>query len=225
MESEIINVSGVGVRQYLHKRLGLVFGRIFGGIVFPSDKPGAVVICGENSEKDMLLKKRHIHSLCEIEAESNQALFRKCVELAIKYQVDGFYGCQSEQQRRVLTVFNEEARRARTQELHIKRAPLIEDDLLIGHFIQILINRLDHSEKSLHLAETPKLQSQLLKIPADISSVKVSDFPLTSSLAIAVGTLDTYQVSDLPKPEQPAYDPLRFRETDTYNPLRFREDG
>jgi hypothetical protein len=210
MEIEVRNVSGVGVRQYHHRRLGLLFGRIFAGIVFPTDKPGAAVICGENSEKDILLKKRHIHSLSEIEGESNQAIFQKCIDLTLKYQIDGFYGCLTDQQRQILSVFNEEARRARTRELHIKYAPLVEDDLLIGHFVQILINRLDRSEKSLHLAETPKLQSQLLKIPADISSVKVGDFPLTSALAIAVGTLDTYEVSDLPEPKQPAYNPLTY---------------
>ena len=180
------------------------------------------MICGENSEKDMLLKKRHIHSLSEIEGESNQALFQKCIDLTLKYQVDGFYGCLTEQQRRVLSIFNEEARRARTTELHIKSAPLIEDNLLIGHFIQILINRLDRSEKSLHLPENPKLQSQLLKIPVDISSVKVGDFPLTSALAIAVGTLDTYKVSEIPEqPEQPAYNPLTFGLGDDDSPFRF----
>jgi hypothetical protein len=223
MEIEVRNVSGLGAQQYHHKRLGLLFGRIFGGIVFPTDKPGAAVICGENSEKDMLLKKRHIHALEEVEAESNQALFRKCIELAVKYQVDGFYGCLIEQQRQILSVFNEEARRAGERELHIKDAPLVEDDLLIGHFVQILINRLERSEKSLHLAETPKLQSQLLKIPADISSVKVRDFPLTSAVAIAVGTLDIYKVSDLPAPEQPAYDPLRYGlgGQDDYDPSKF----
>ena len=92
--------------------------------------------------------------------------------------------------------------------------------MLIGHFIQILINRLDISEKSLQLAETPKLQSQLLKIPTDILSVRIGDFPLTSSLSLAVGTLDTYKVSDLPEPKQPAYNPLRFGlGDDDYNPF------
>ena len=219
---EVRNISGVGAQQYHHKRLGLLFGRIFGGVVFPTDKPGAAVICGENSEKDMLLKKRHIHALEEVEAESNLALFRKCIELTLKYQVDGIYGCLTEQQEQILSVFKQEVRRARTRELYIKNAPLIEDDLLIGHFIQILINRLDRSEKSLHLAETPKIQSQLLKIPADISSVKVSDFPPTSSLAITVGTLDTYEVSDVPvQPEQPAYNPLTFGLGDDDSPFRF----
>ena len=126
-----------------HEWKGRDFGRVFGGLAWPCDKPGFAVIVGEERFPAIGTKDYHSYLIAEVEEQNLQSLISWCAELAGIYNVQNFYGRRHPPCTRYLNARNREAREKGLPEFRVSQAPYSEDGLIEYH-INILLHRLSN---------------------------------------------------------------------------------
>src|SRR3972149_1816775 len=77
-----------------HEWKGIDFGRVIGGLAWPTEKAGFAVVVGEDRFPAIGTKDYHCYLIAEVEEQSLQVLISWCVELGAVYNVENFYGRQ-----------------------------------------------------------------------------------------------------------------------------------
>ena len=173
---------------------GLDIGRTIGGIAWPADKSGYAVVVGEERMTRKGGNVRHCHVLAEVEQWKKGELIRQCVELQGLYNTMGFYGRRTQANMNFLYEWNADARKRRLEQLDFNPAPMSETGA-IGYHIDVLLQRLDQTKKSLYLNGGDVALK--LDIPhEEYADSTDSKFPAIAALGYAVATLDTYEPPD-----------------------------
>jgi len=176
-----------------HEWKGLDFGRVFGGLAWPSDKPGFAVIVGEERFPAIGTKDYHCYLIAEVEEQSLQSLIAWCAELAAIYNVQNFYGRRHPPCIRYLNVRNREVSERGLPEFRVSQTPNSEDGFIEYH-INILLHRLSNEHQTLHLHKDSRLPGYLTAVPANgISTATESQFPAVAALGYAISALTIYK--------------------------------
>jgi len=173
------------------------YGRVFGGVVFPGEKPGFAVVVGEENFPIIgNIKLYCYHLLAEAEESNSYDLIRRCTEFRKKYNVDDFYGRLTTANKNLLSHWNEKDRRQGVPEFYIYQAVYISPEGLIEEHLNILRNRLRPEQKLLHLFSDSKLHGYLGELPPD-AATKATDlqYPAIASLGYAIATLEFFEPS------------------------------
>jgi len=176
----------------------LYFQRIVGGICWPGERSGFVCVVGEES---YFRPPYQLHLLAEAEEQDTAELIRQCRELQAKWKVQDFYARLDETTLRYLELTNQQARTHHGKPFQVLAAPF--SDGSIGYHVQVLKDRLQPAQKSLHLGNESKLPSAVLELPVtEVSSAKDTDFPAVAALGYAVSALVVWPPLDEDRPER-----------------------
>jgi hypothetical protein len=174
-----------------HPGLEIHFSRITAGIGWPDEKPGAIVVLGEQ----LVLPAReapNIHWLAEFESFDLGELLQKAVEFKNDLKVQTFYAGASDATNDFTRYFNQSARRNRTHEIHIHRPPNFKMDGCIGYHINLLKEILRSESKRLLLGAQSRLPGLLQEMPNAVTRIAEKDFPMMTALAYAACPLVLY---------------------------------
>jgi len=172
-----------GDNSYLDEEREIYYSRIVGGLVWPSENPGAVVAVGQ---ADVWRPPRPVYVL-EFEENTIGDLIRRCSYLASQFHVADFYGKPDQTCLRYIDQYNSEARQKRMKMFNFQSAPSI--DLPMDFHFNILRDRLTPGKKSIHFPEGSQLKGQLLAVPENQLIEKDTHYPLVSALAYCVAAL------------------------------------
>jgi hypothetical protein len=172
-----------GDPAYLDEEKDLFYGWIVGGLVWPSENPGAVVVVGQ---EDVWRPPRPAHVLAEFEDTTIGDLLRRCSTLTNDFEVSDFYGSPDPTFLRYVDQFNNEAHETRMKRFNFRRAPSCE--LPMDYHFNILRDRLTPGRKSIHFPEGSQLKGQLLAVPEN-QIKEDSRHPLVSALAYCIAAL------------------------------------
>lgn len=154
--------------------------KIVGGIAWPGEKPGAVVILGR--------EKKNIHLLAESEESDTGKLLNQCAEFKAWMFVDSFYCRLDPSGMEYLRMWNKERRARGEAPLLFKEAPFSKNEKLSYH-MALLKDRLRRENKTLFLSSESALPGHLQSVPSDVSGIKESEFPAIAALGHAVAVL------------------------------------
>lgn len=173
-----------GEPSFLDEDRGIFYGRIVGGLVWPSENPGAVVVVGEG---DVWRPPRPVQVLSEFEENTIGDLIKRCSHLARELCVSDFFGKPDKTCLRYIDQFNAEARQNRLTQFYFKSAPSY--DLPMDYHYNLLRDRITPGKKTIHFPEASQLKGQLLSVPENQMITEDIHYPLVSALAYAVAAL------------------------------------
>jgi len=173
------------------------FTRIMGGIGWPGQRPGFVVVVGMEKFPKIGTNNYNIHVLDEAEDVDLKALFKHADRFMTKYNFEDFF-CRYD---RAFTNLADEF------SLHRKpffySAPFSENGDISYH-IRTLKGLLDKGDKSLHLSKTSNLPGHLQEISLFGDTMPDLKYPAVAALGYAVtglrflGPLDDEDNEDYP---------------------------
>jgi len=166
---------------------GRYFSNIVGGLVWPSQNPGAVVVL---AQEDAFRPPRPAHVLSEFEENTIGDLIRRCSYLTTEFCVQDYYGRPDPTCLRYIDQFNAEANQNRMKRFDFKSAP--SHDLPMDYHFNVLRDRLTPGKKTIHFTGESQLKGQLLAVPEDLIT-EDSHYPLVSALAWCVAALTEVQ--------------------------------
>jgi hypothetical protein len=188
-----------GERVFHCEERGLFFQRIAGGIAWPSERPGFVCVVGEES---FFRPPFQLHLLAEAEEQDTSELIRQCRALQAKWRVQDFYARLDETILRYLELTNQQAITHHGKPFQVLAAPY-SDDGSIGYHVQLLKDRLQPAQKSLHLGSESKLPSAVLELPVDQVFKAIDEqYPALAALGYAVSALVVWPPLDEDRPER-----------------------
>lgn len=164
------------------------FQRVVAGIGWPSEKPGAVVVLGEELTVSPGTMP-NIHWLGEYETGDLGALLRQAVLYMHDLKVMAFYAGMDQPARSYLLHFNREARDQRKPTLDVLTPPNLVPDGGISYHVNVLKDLLRPESKRLTLSSKSRLPGALGELPESIGALKEGDCPLVAALAYAVISL------------------------------------
>jgi hypothetical protein len=165
---------------------GRIYQRIVGGIALPSDKPGHVVVMGEEAT---IRPPYHIYFICESSEDTINKLFSKALEFQTDCWGDGFYGRISDQAKQYLVNFNRSQNERQLKTLELYSAPNSSTGN-IGYHVGLLVDALSATQKTLFLENSLHLPKALKQMSLqDASGATDSEYPIVASLGYAVSLL------------------------------------
>lgn len=175
-----------GTISFRDKETGAKYGRIIGGFGWPGTKPGFVVVVAEDLIEEPSLKIRIARVLAEIEDQSVESLFQKCLDLRERYQVEDFYGnTENRPMMEFLYDFNRDHKDMNP--LWLRLAPFPED---FPYHVHVIEGRLNQDKKTLYLGEKSILRGHLMELsPEEIMRASMWDHPSIAALGYAVSHL------------------------------------
>lgn len=170
-----------------HVGMDVYLGRVVAGIGWPSEKPGGVVVVGE--ELSLHPRGKHkMYLLAEAEEADTGNLLARCLEFQSDLKVQFFYGALDLSTQAFLLHFNRKARKDRKPDLFVSQTPYFQENVIAYH-LNVLKDQLRSDNKMLLLNENSCLPGLLGELPIAIASVTDKDYPLLTALAFAVTAL------------------------------------
>jgi len=188
------------------------FSRILVGLSFPTSKHGFAVVVGEDYHEDPFLKCRHLRALAEAEESDMERLFKNCLDLRGRYQVERIIGDMgNESMMTLLYDFNKGLDGARPLSLYDASFP--ED---LRYHVQLIKGVTAFNGKTLHLNQCNALRGHLSNITLeDAQQGKASDYPAVMALGFVISYIKAY-------PRDPVRDRIRqIPQEEPYNPLTY----
>ena len=184
-----------------------LYKRIWGGLAPPSEKPGAIVVVGEELA---LRPPAHIYFVDEAQESALDNLLQRALDFRGLYQVQEFYSCTKDNDYlRYLSHWNAGRREKHLKTVEISTAPNSSSDGNISFHISLLRSRLAPNEKTLHLGESKLLPAAFNELSmSEVAKATDSQHPLLAALGYVVSALDSYANWDRDEPEfaQTEYD-------------------
>ena len=184
------------------------YGRVFGGVAFPGERPGFAVAVGE--DRLPVVGNRHVYHqylLGEFEAINHHDLLEGCIELSRHFNVDYFFWRLSQSYENLSELWNRQQRQMGEPEMMIYQAEFSMDDGNIEQIMAIMRNRLRADNKMLDLTPQSKLNGYFGEFPATaIATAKDFEYPAISALGYASATLES-------RPPAPEEDDRTFGDT------------
>ena len=173
-----------GEPAFFDEDKGIYYGWVVGGLVWPSENPGAVVIVGQ---EDVWRPPRPAYVLAEFEEKTIGDLIKRCAHLAKDFCTEDFYGRQDPTCLRYVDQHNAEARQKRMKRFNFNPAPSC--DLPMDYHFNLLRDRLTPGKKTIHFPDGSQLKGQLLSVPESHVIAEDSHYPLVSALGYCVSAL------------------------------------
>ena len=178
-----------GIISFRDKETGGKYGRIVGGFGWPAAKPGFVVVVAEDLIEEPFLKIRITSVLVEIEDQSLERLFQKCLDLRERYQVEDFYG-NTENRPMMEFLYDYNRDHKDMAPLWLRLASFPED---FSYHVHVIEGGLNQDKKTLYLGEKSMLRGHLMELsPEEIMRASVWDHPSIAALGYAVSQLKRY---------------------------------
>ena len=169
------------------------YGRVFGGVVFPGERPGFAVAVGE--DRLPVIGNRHVYHqylLGEVEAITHHDLLEGCIGLSNRFNVDYFFGRMTQANENLLQLWNRQQREMGRPEMIIYQADFRMDDGNIEQIMAVLRDRLRADNKLLDLTPDSKLNGYFGEFPTTaIATAKDFEYPAISALGYASATLES----------------------------------
>jgi hypothetical protein len=179
-------------RFYYRDTEGNKFSRIIAGLSFPASRPGFIIVIGEDYLEDATLKCRHLHALAEHEEQHVEGLFKKCLDLRERYQVERLIGdTGNEAVMALLYDFNKGIEGARPLSLYDASFP---DDL--PYHAQLIKDVTQFNNKTLHPGQCDTLRGHLSSFGPEDAQGRIKDFPAIMSLGFVLAYLKTHPARD-----------------------------
>lgn len=170
--------------------LELYFGRVIGAIGWPSKRPGGIVVLGEELPLHPAVTPP-IYWLAEYESADLGRLLGKAVFFMNMLKVRTFVAGFDATTNAYYLHFNRKARENRTPAISTTTPPNWQKDGGICYHFNVLKDMLRPDSKRLNLDPESRLPGMLAELPASVSDLKESDFPLVTALAYAAETLQS----------------------------------
>ncbi len=199
-------------RSYHYEDLeGNRFSRIVAGLAWPALTAGFLVVIGEDYYEDPSLKCRHLRALAEVEEADTERLFKKCLDLRERYQVERILGdVDSESMMELLYGFNKALEGARPLSLYDGAFP---DDL--AYHASLIKNATRFNSKVFHIGGCNILRGYLSSVSVEDVQGKAADHPAMIALGFVVAYIKAH-------PRDPVKDRIRqISQEEPYNPLTF----
>ena len=174
---------------FKQKEGGDLFQRITGGVILSGLRGGAVAVVGEKPR----LRPDEPQELTLLglrQADSIESTIRAALELQADLRTQDYYTDTNNQAAmRYLDLYNSKARDQRRPTLRVLEASFLESAL--GYHLNILKRSLSPGRQLLYLGQFEgHVKTALTAVGSEsIETGKLSDFPLVSSLALAVTPL------------------------------------
>jgi hypothetical protein len=194
------NRQGTSLRNYWYRDGDdRFYKRIWAGIVPPSERPGALIICAEELS---LRPPAHIFFVDEAQESATDNLMQRALDFKALYQVQEFYGRTKDKDfYRYLSFWNASRRERNLKTIEISEAPNSAEGNISFH-IGVLRNRLGPNKKTLHLGESKLLPAAFQELSmSDVSTAKDTDHPVLAALGYVVSALDSYGNFERDRPE------------------------
>jgi hypothetical protein len=189
------------------------FSRVLAGFAWPTSKPGFVVVAGEDYyASDEQSNVRYLRVLVEFETSDLERLFRRCLDLRERFQVERIIGdMDNEPMMELLYNFNRSLDGGRR--LTISDCAFCDD---LAYHIQLIKAVTRFNDKSLHIGSCNALRGHLSSITLEDASLgSARDYPAV----MALGYLTAYVKNH---PRDPVRDRLRaVSKEEDYNPLTY----
>lgn len=181
-----------GIREY---------GRTIGGIGWPGDKAGFVVVIGEDWYPPIGKTVCNCYLLDEFESYDLQDLLYACSEMAVKHDVSTFYGRWIQQPCWALRDFNEGLNRLAARQIDFQPAPFSSSESSrgrrgeIGYHMNVVRSKLRVENKSLFFGKVP--DSLMVKrfsevTPENAARATDEEHPALAALGYAVTFLASF---------------------------------
>jgi len=164
------------------------FGRVYIGIAWPAEKPGFVVVIGEELTPIKAYGREYRHYVLEeAEEQSLEQLLRRCSELIGNYNAERVIGRYDRHVYPYINRWNKETRTPGLPEIRLDQAPYSEDKLIRTH-INILQDKLSSGKRSLYLGEGSILAGRIgNEVLADnIHKATDEQYPATAALGYVI---------------------------------------
>jgi len=161
--------------------------RIIGGIAFPAESTGYIVVVGEDYHKDFTLKLRHFRLLDEYEGNDVQALIKKLYDFQNTYKVQNWYGdSNNEMMMKFISKFNRSLGR-RKKGIYVSEAAFVNDAHNFKYYAPQIKKLIGKGTKVLHFGANSQLPGKLSALTAiDVDKAKISNYPGIAALGYAV---------------------------------------
>lgn len=166
------------------------FGRIIGGMAWPSDQPGFAVVVGEEKQPRVGGKSYHCHILAEVVEMNKFDLLNNIGDLQALYKTGAFYGRYDESNIVHLYVHNSQLAKAGKSPIEFMVAPYSQQNR-IELYVDMIIRRLRPTSKSLHLGQS-ELAKFLQIVPEDRITATAATHPPIAALGYAIAIFDLY---------------------------------
>jgi hypothetical protein len=169
-------------KKYFHNDEEVYFRRVWGGISWPGEKAGTVVVLGEKNS----FGKAHRYVLAEARSGSPAELIVAANKLTENLEVGEWFGRHVEGSKEFLNQKNSQAFSSRKRELYITDAPGPIDNTISYH-----INTIHDclQPKTLHFFQDSSLPADLKKLPDIVYGLTNIEYPATAALGYVLAAL------------------------------------
>ena len=181
--SAIPNFLGQPDSYYHDRGTGRKYRRIHAGMQWPGSSPGAVVVLGEDLEKDAVLDEHPIWLLAEYENRNPSDIVARCQELKGLMQVESLFGDNSNRPMMALM-------RSGKANFSLSKAPLIDDPNAHETYLAIIREKSSATHKVLNFGRNSVLPAKLASLNCIPTGHSLeTDFPHIAAFGYALASL------------------------------------
>jgi len=185
------------------------YSRVVGGFAWPGNSSGFAVVVGEEIYPAVGSKDHHLYVLAEVEETDVNTLFKRCVELAVKYHASFFYGRYDLAMINSLNLWNRNSLEQGAAIFNFDQA-LFSDEGKINYHLNVIKSLLLPERKFLHLSdiiESPKLPAHIQNLPPNAYATATdTEYPAVAALGYAVTLLVEFRYEDYEERGEEGYD-------------------
>lgn len=165
--------------------------RIVGGIAWPGEKAGFIVVVAEDYHKDPTLKARHFRLLDEHENDNVQSLIKKLYDFQNIYNVQNWFGDSNNAMMvKFISKFNQ-ALGQRKKGIYISEASFVDDAHNFKYYAPQIKKLIGKSTKVLHFGNNSQIPGRLSSLTAvDVDKTKITKYPAIAALGYAIAELN-----------------------------------
>ena len=183
---------------YLEKETGRKFRRIYSGLQWPGNKPGAIIVLAEDLGVDAALDERKLWILAEYENRNQSELIDRCDEFKGLMQVEKFYGDTTNRPMMILK------NRSKT-DFNLSKAPFIDQPTAHEAYLSIIREKTSVTRKVLNFGESSALPAILASVDSVPSGNSFkTDFPSVAALSYALSAM-VVRAPEKPMPYMPTF--------------------
>jgi hypothetical protein len=174
-------------KDYYHAELKITFDRIFGGIGWPGERPGFVVILGEKK----IDRETHRFILAEASCDNFGGLLKDALKLQRELKVTNWYTRHVPGSEEYLSVFDSKAfEMGKPGFGYIDDAPGIDDKIQMG--VELIKDNVLPGNKTLHFFTDSSLPAELQGLPSQVYKLTNLDYPAVAALGYVLSYMEEF---------------------------------
>lgn len=187
---------------FMDHKTGRQYRRIYAGLCWPSVKPGAVVVLGENLESDRHNQPddRSIYVLYSYEIAGATELLTRCQALQRSMRVNEFFGDPTNYA--MMALMRDRA------DLNLSRAPFFDEPKAIQNYLVLIRDKSIVENKVLHFEDCQMLAAKLQSLNSE-NEISKQASPAIIALGYALAALIYHKFREPIDPSAvPVWEPL-----------------